>query len=257
MKWTGVADYDEMSEYGAELIFRAVAAAAAEKRPFHLGLATGNTMLTLYRLLAEKWNAARTDLSRLHTWNLDEYAGPDGKAVPESHPLSYRRYMHENLFGRIDPALGFDASRAHFPDPANPAAFDAALAGAGGLDFQLLGIGFNGHIAFNEPMPESKITRAEFAALPSRLIALTLLTVETNRRLTAGGADIVPRHAATMGMRQILGAKRLLLLGCFPEQKQPLEAIRSGRVTPELPASYLLDAPDSEIVWTRDTIDLP
>ncbi|MDD3155559.1 MAG: 6-phosphogluconolactonase [Victivallaceae bacterium] len=256
MKWTPTADFDAMSEYGATLIFHAVAEAAANRRPFNLGLATGNTMLTLYRLLAEKWKAANTDLSQLHTWNLDEYAGPDGEAVPESHPLSYRRYMRENLFGRIDPALGFDESRAHFPNPKHPETFDAALEQTGGIDLQLLGIGFNGHIAFNEPIAESQIGRAEFAALPSRLIALTPLTIETNQRLTAEGEDIVPRHAATMGMRQILEAKKLLLLACFPEQEKPLREIRGGRVTSELPASYLLDAPDSEIVWTCNTIGL-
>ncbi|MPN35538.1 Glucosamine-6-phosphate deaminase [bioreactor metagenome] len=103
-------------------------------------------------------------------------------------------------------------------------------------------------------MPEAEIGREEFAALPSRLIALSPLTVETNRRLTAGGEDIVPRHAATMGMRQILAAGTLLLLACFPEQKRPLEAIKSGRITPELPASYLLRAADSEIAMIGDIL---
>ena len=255
MKWTPVDNYDAMSEYGAEIIFQEVAAVCREKRPFNLGLATGNTMLTLYRLLAEKLNAAKCDLSLLQTWNLDEYAN-DGVAVPETHPLSYRRYMKENFFNRIDPSLGFTDKQYHFPDPVDPAGFDNALAVAGNLDLQLLGIGFNGHIAFNEPMSPDEISKEKFAELPTRLIALKEMTIATNKRLTAGGEDIVPRQAATMGMKQILQAKKMLLLACFPEQEVPLSAIRDGKIGPDLPASYLAEAADSEIVWTKDVIDL-
>jgi glucosamine-6-phosphate deaminase len=82
------------------------------------------------------------------------------------------------------------------------------------------------------------------------------MTIATNNRLTAGGADIVPRQAATMGMKQILEAKKMLLLACFPEQAVPLKAIRDGKLGPDLPASYLSEAADSEIVWTKDVIDL-
>ena len=255
MKWTAVDNYDAMSEYGAEIIFQEAAAACREKRPFNLGLATGNTMLTLYRLLAEKLNAAKCDLSLLQTWNLDEYAN-DGVAVPETHPLSYRRYMKENFFNRIEPSLGFTDKQYHFPDPVDPAGFDNALAAAGNLDLQLLGIGFNGHIAFNEPMSPDEISKEDFAELPTRLITLKEMTIATNKRLTAGGEDIVPRQAATMGMKQILQAKKMLLLACFPEQQVPLSEIRNGRIGPDLPASYLAEAADSEIVWTKDVIDL-
>ena len=255
MKWTAVDNYAVMSEYGAELIFQEVAAACREKRPFNLGLATGNTMLELYRLLAEKLNAAQCDLSLLQTWNLDEYAD-DGVAVPETHPLSYRRYMKENFFNRLDPERGFTEKQYHFPDPEDPEGFDKARADAGNLDLQLLGIGFNGHIAFNEPMSPDEISKEDFAALPTRLIALKEMTIATNKRLTAGGADIVPRQAATMGMKQILEAKKMLLLACFPEQAVPLKAIRDDKLGPDLPASYLAEAADSEIVWTKDVIDL-
>lgn len=250
MKWTAVATFHAMSEAGGNRIFDALAAAGGA--PFHLGLATGNTMLELYRLLAEKINSARLDLTQLHTWNLDEYAGASGKSVPPEHPLSYRKYMAENFFQRLDPALGTPC--CHFPE--EPERFDAELAGHGGLDFQLLGIGFNGHIAFNEPQPGAD--REAFGALPSRLIQLAELTIETNRKLTANGANIVPTQAFTMGMKQILGAKRHLLLACFPEQRAPLGEIRKGTVTPVLPASYLLETPDCEIIYTKDTIpELP
>jgi glucosamine-6-phosphate deaminase len=258
MDWRGVENYDQMSEWGADAIFQAMASRLAEGKRFNLGLATGNTMIGLYRLLAEKLNRERIDLRHLHTYNLDEYVGPDGRSVPADHPLSYRGYMHQNLFSALDAALGFAESQAHFPDPVDPAAFDRELEAAGGLDFQLLGIGFNGHIAFNEPIPESEISAADFAALPSRTVALKELTIQTNSRLTAGDDDaLVPRQAATMGMRQILAAKEILLLACFPEQVTPLgQMLADLRPTPELPASYLVDHPDATIVYTRDVISL-
>lgn len=256
MEWRRVADYDEMSRLAAERIYAAVV--AAEGRRFNLGLATGNTMLGLYRLLAAKLNASRTDLRNLHTYNLDEYVGPDGQAVPESHPLSYRRYMRQNLFSVLDPALGFqEETQAHFPDPVDPAGFDRDLAATGGLDFQLLGIGFNGHIAFNEPIPAAKISVDGYANLPTRVVALEALTIQTNSRLTAGDDDaLVPRHAATMGMVQILAAREILLLACFAEQLAPLTKMLHGEPTPELPASYLLGHPRTAIVYTADLIPL-
>ena len=256
MKTLKVRNYHEMSVAGAVIIHEAVMEKLSRGEHFNLGLATGNTMIELYEILAEMFNDGKADLSGLQTWNLDEYAEENGRAVPVTHPLSYRRYMTEHLFRRFDPALGFSEANSHFPDPASPERFDRALENAGGTDLQLLGIGFNGHIAFNEPMEKSEIFVEEFAELPSRVIRLKELTIETNRRLTAEGRDIVPEHAATMGMKQILASRHLLLLACFPEQEKPLKRMRSGEPTPELPASYLLNRPDSEIVYCTDVISL-
>ena len=256
MKWLAAADYHEMSQLGAERIFRVIAEASRERRRVNIGFATGNTMLELYPLLAEMLNKNKIRLDLLSTYNLDEYVA-GGRAVPHSHPLSYYTYMHENLFRHIDPALGLTEERIHFPDPEHTESFDAELENGGGLDLQLLGIGFNGHIAFNEPMSETEISAAEFASLPTRVISLKPLTIETNSRLTADGcADLVPRQAVTMGMKPILAAKKMLLLACFPEQEKPLSVMKHGRPTPELPASYMLDHPDSEIIYTADKITL-
>lgn len=256
MNWIKVENYESMSRLGAEKIYRAVADGIRSGRRFNLGLATGNTMIRLYELLAEKLNENRIPLHLLHTYNLDEYVDGTTSAVPYTHPLSYRKYMMENLFRRLDPALGFGEANIHFPDPRDPAEFDRKLEAAGGTDLQLLGIGFNGHIAFNEPMKETEISVEAFAELPSRVIQLRELTLATNRRLTADGKDIVPKRAVTMGMKQILASKHLLLLACFPEQEAPLKTILHGRPTPELPASYLLEKADSEIVYCTDVIQL-
>ena len=246
-----------MSSVGASILFEAAMRKIAKGERFNLGLATGNTMIALYDELAAKFNRAKADLSRLSTWNLDEYS-LDGKcAVPHDHPLSYWKYMHEMLFSKFDPELGFREENAHFPDPASPETYDPAIAEAGGLDLQLLGIGFNGHIAFNEPMRENEISVEDFAKLPTRVLPLSQETIVQNTHVTAGGdSSLVPRYAATMGMAPILAAKKCLLLACFKEQTAPLKAIfaRGGEPTPFLPASYLWRHPDYRLIYTTDKI---
>ena len=253
-----IKDYAAMSSAGASILFEAAMHKLSRGERFNLGLATGNTMITLYDELAAKFNAAKADLSLLSTWNLDEYS-LDGKCVvPHGHPLSYWKYMHEMFFSKFDPSLGFREENAHFPDPASPETYDPAIAAAGGLDLQLLGIGFNGHIAFNEPMTEDEISVADFAKLPTRTLPLSKETIVQNTAITAGGdSSLVPRHAATMGMAPILAAKKCLLLACFEEQTAPLKAIiAKDRPTPFLPASYLWRHPDFRLIYTVDKIAL-
>ena len=250
-------NYEAMSEVGASILFDVAMRKIATGERCNLGLATGNTMISLYDRLAAKFNTARADLSLLSTWNLDEYSADGTSAVAHDHPLSYWKYMHEMLFSRFDPALGFREENAHFPDPASPGSYDPAIAAAGGLDLQLLGIGFNGHIAFNEPMREDEISAEDFAALPTRVLPLSKETIEQNRVLTAGGdVALVPRYAATMGMAPILAARKCLLLACFKEQNEPLRAIamRGGAPTPFLPASYLWRHPDFRLVYAADKV---
>ena len=253
-----IKDYAAMSSAGASILFEDAMRKLSKGERFNLGLATGNTMITLYDELAAKFNRAKADLSLLSTWNLDEYS-LDGKcAVPHDHPLSYWKYMHEMFFSKFDPALGFREENAHFPDPASPETYDPAIETAGGLDLQLLGIGFNGHIAFNEPMMENEISVEAFAQLPTRVLPLSKETIEQNTAITAGGdSSLVPRYAATMGMAPILAAKKCLLLACFEEQAAPLkEIIAKDRPTPFLPASYLWRHPDFRLIYTADKITL-
>ena len=253
-----VRNYAAMSSAGASLIFSEVMGKISRGERFNLGLATGNTMITLYEELAEKFNAVKADLSLLSTWNLDEYAVDDHTAVPHDHPLSYWKYMHEKLFSKFDPSLGFREENAHFPDPADPGSYDPAIAAAGGLDLQLLGIGFNGHIAFNEPMKEDEISVEAFGKLPTRVLPLSKETIVQNTHVTANGdSSLVPRYAATMGMAPILAARKCLLLACFEEQTAPLKAIfAKGTPTPFLPASYLWRHPDYHLIYTADKISL-
>lgn len=255
--WVRVDDYEMMSAAGAVRVAAAIEDPLRQDQPALVGLATGNTMLRLYARLAEMLNQRGLDLSNLHTFNLDEYVGADARWVSADHPVSYHAYMEKNFFARLAPKLGMRRDHIHFPDPDNPGEIDDRIERLGGLDVQLLGIGFNGHIAFNEPMSEAEIGVEAFAALPTRVIDLTELTIETNARLTAGGDRTqVPRQAVTLGMKPILAAREILLLACFPEQCEPLDRIRQGRITPSLPASYLLRHPSATILYTADTICL-
>jgi len=257
LEWIRVENEAAMSRAAAERIARAVEPPLRPRSPMLLGLATGNTMIRLYELLAGMLNQCGLDLAHLHTINLDEYVGADGRWVAPDHPLSYHAYMEKNFFSRLDPKLGMNPEHIHFPDPACPKALDDMIRRMGRLDLQLLGIGFNGHIAFNEPMPESQISVEAFAAVPTRVVDLTELTIDTNARLTAGGdRSKVPLQAVSLGMGPILAAREILLLACFPEQQEPLGRMKRGRPTPEIPASYLLDHPRSTIIYTGDTICL-
>ncbi|OGV67727.1 MAG: hypothetical protein A3K19_10840 [Lentisphaerae bacterium RIFOXYB12_FULL_65_16] len=255
MPWVSVCDYEAMSRLAADRMFEIIRAKARAGAGVSLGLATGKTMVRLYELLAVRLNQGAVDLSGLVTYNLDEYLDATGKWLAPTHALSYRRYMQENLFSRLQPARGFRPANMRFPGAADPAGYDAEIARRGGLDFQLLGLGFNGHIAFNEPIPESRISPEAFAALPTRIVELELLTRQTNARLTAGGdLGAVPSQAVSMGMRSILAAKEILLLTCFPEQAAPLAVLQSGRVSSEIPATFLCGHPKLTVVYTTDCI---
>ena len=257
MKWSKVNNYDEMSRYGAERLFAVITQKINAGQKVNIGLATGNTMIKLYAMLAEMLNHSGLKLENLSSFNLDEYVANDGANLAPDHPLSYRKYMIEYFFDLLDPKLGFKQENMFFPDAVNTAEYDNLIAEAGRLDIQLLGIGFNGHIAFNEPISETEISKEDFAALSSHIVELDDLTIQTNARLTAGNDhDLVPRQAATMGMASILAAKDILLLACFQEQTAPLSEIKAGNISPELPASFLLQHDCSEIVYTSDKITL-
>lgn len=257
VKWIEARDYEEMSRMAAERMFKVISENLARRNAAMTGMATGNTMIKLYSILTGMLNKAGLGLSNFSTFNLDEYVDKDGKNVCPDHPLSYCRYMVEKFSDLLDPGLGFKRDNMFFPDAGNPAKYDTQIDDAGGLDLQLLGIGFNGHIAFNEPIRAGEMPEQDFAALPSRVIQLDELTIRTNARLTAGGdMKIVPHKAVTMGMKSILKAKEIMLLACFSEQAVPLGRIKSGKISTENPASFLWNHPSVEVIYTTDTIKL-
>jgi glucosamine-6-phosphate deaminase len=207
---------------GAALVARLV----ARKPDAVLGLPTGATPRPLYAELVRRHGAEGLSFARATTFNLDEYVG-----VAPTHPGSFRRYMDEVFFRHVD----LPAARAHVPDglavdvPASCAAYEAAIAAAGGLDLVLLGLGEDGHVAFNEPT----------SSLASRTRIKTLSAASRAANQAAFGADPVPSHVITMGLATILGARRCVLLATGVRKAPALAAMVEGPVASMVPASAL------------------
>jgi glucosamine-6-phosphate deaminase len=257
MKWQTAKNYEDMSKIATTRMFNIISHKLSNGNIANIGMATGNTMLRLYDKLAKKLNESKLNLSGLSTYNLDEYVGNDGNSISPDDPLSYRKYMNENFFKLLSPSLGFKEENMHFPDALNPEQYDCDIEKTGGLDFQLLGLGFNGHIAFNEPITSNRISVNDFAKLASRIISLDELTIQTNACLTANNnLGAVPKKAVTMGMKSILNAKEVMLLTCFEEQTAPLLKLKTGEINTETPASFLQKHSNTTIIYTANNITL-
>lgn len=204
-----------------------LAALVRRKPDAALGLATGSTPVALYRELIRLHREEQLSFSRCTTFNLDEYAG-----LGPDHPGSYRRFMDEHLFAHID----VPADRIHIPDglaadvPAHCAAYEQAIADAGGIDAQILGLGSDGHIGFNEPTSS--------LASRTRIKTLTERTRADNAR-NFSSADAVPRHVITMGIGTIMEARAIVLLAFGEKKAAAVAAMVEGPVTALVPASVL------------------
>ncbi len=211
-----------------------IAEALRKKPSLVLGLATGSTPLLLYNELIKACRSG-VDYSRVQTFNLDEYCG-----LSPVHPQSYRTFMNANLFSHLNIRL----ENTHVPDgmsldlPAQCAAYETAIAAAGGIDIQVLGIGSNGHIGFNEP-GSSLDSR-------TRRVALTEQTIRDNTRFFSTGDD-VPRFAVSMGVGTILAARTCILLGFGSNKADAVQAALEGPVSPVNPASALQTHSDTVI----------
>ena len=198
-----------------------------EKPASVLGLATGGTPLGLYRDLVRLHRAGELTFAHTTTFNLDEYLG-----LPAHHPQSYRRYMQENLFLHID----VDPARTHIPDglardvPRHCQDYEQIITDAGGIDLQLLGLGSDGHIGFNEP--------GSSLGSRTRIKTLTPRTITDNARFF-GSEDAVPRHVITMGVGTILEARHCLVLVTGENKAAAVAATAEGPITAEVPASAL------------------
>ena len=206
---------------------RIVAALIRAKPAAVLGLATGSTPMRLYAGLIEMHTHAQLDLSQVTTFNLDEYVG-----LAPDHPQSYARFMRDHFFANVNIPPG----RIHIPDglapdlPAHCEAYEAAIRDAGGIDLQLLGVGSDGHIGFNEPTSS--------LGSRTRLKTLTEQTIRDNARFFASPQE-VPRHVITMGVGTILQARRCLVLAFGGKKAQAVANMVEGPVTADVPASVL------------------
>ena len=216
-------DYAEMSRKAAAVM----AAEIVAKPDCVLGLATGSTPIGLYKQLVEWYESGDLDFSEVTTVNLDEYKG-----LPKENDQSYYYFMNDNLFSHVN----VDKSRTFLPDGTEPDAekacreYDEIVRSTGGADIQLLGLGHNGHIGFNEP-------DSAFAQT-THCVDLTESTIEANKRFFAS-ADDVPRQAYTMGIGTIMRAKKILLIVNGEAKADIVAKAFFGPVTPEVPASIL------------------
>ncbi len=201
-----------------------------------LGLATGNTPLGLYRELVANFAAGRVDFGQVVTFNLDEYVGLD-----EGHALSYAHYMRANLFSKINvPRENIHAPSGSGLDvAAHCEEYERAIRKAGGIDLQLLGLGSDGHIGFNEP--------SSSLSSRTRLKTLTESTIRDNAPLFSSAAE-VPRHVITMGIGTIMEARHCLVLAVGEKKAGAVAGMVEGAVTASLPASILQTHPRCTLV---------
>ncbi len=189
------------------------------------------------------------NLSLQNCWflNMDEYLGEDGKWLPKEHPLSFRGFMEREVYSCLPPELLMTPEQRVFPDPEDLERIPALIQELGGVDVAFGGIGINGHLAFNEPQPE--LTPAEFAALSVRTLDISRETITANAIGDLGGAiGAMPRRCVTIGMAQILGAKKVRL-GVFRDwHRAVVRRAAYGPVTAEFPVTLLQNHPDAKIL---------
>lgn len=235
-----VKDYDGMSRKAASLL----AAQIAAEPESVLGLATGSTPEGTYAYLRKWYEEGSLDFSGIRTVNLDEYRG-----IQRTSEQSYYYFMRENLFRHVN----IKEENTHIPNGEEADAekvckeYEAQIQSLGGVDLQLLGIGRNGHIGFNEP--------SDCFTKTCHCITLTKSTIEANQRFFEKPED-VPEQAYTMGIGTIMKAKKILLLASGQEKAEALSAALFGPVTPTMPASILQFHPNVTVVADEKAMEV-
>lgn len=226
-------DYESMSKAASEIFIEAVGA----KPNIILGLATGSTPIGMYKEMIKCYKDHGLDFSNVRTFNLDEYVG-----LSDEHPSSYRYFMNNELFNHIN----INKENICIPDGKAQdlgeycKKYDEMITESGGIELLLLGIGEDGHIAFNEP--------AEFLSVGTNIAKLAESTIEINSRFF-NSIEEVPNTAITMGMGSILKSKKIVLLASGANKAPVIkELLKGDKITPELPVSFLLLHPDVTVI---------
>lgn len=228
-------NYDEMSEKAARII----AAQVIVKPECVLGLATGSSPVGTYQRLVERYKAGKLSFAGVTTVNLDEYKGLSG-----THDQSYRYFMQHNLFDHVN----IDVANTNVPnglaeDPeAECQRYNQVIHDMGGIDIQVLGMGHNGHIGFNEP--------ADHFPLETHVVELQESTINANARFFAS-KDEVPKKAMTMGIRSIMQARQILVVVSGEDKAEIVKKAFFGPVTPQVPASILQMHPNVVLVGDK------
>ncbi len=237
-----VKDYSELSVLGADFVVKQI----EEKPDSVLGLATGSTPLGLYQYLIKLNKEKKISFKKVKSFNLDEYYG-----LSPNDPQSYRYFMDKNLFSQLD----IDLKNTHVPGGLIPKKdidkscreYDSLILKAGGIDLQILGIGDNGHIGFNEPgSPLNSKTR---------LVKLTPETIKANSRFFKNKNE-VPKEAISMGLATIFCAKKIVLLASGKDKAKAIKKLFESRPTPNLPASILVNHFDATVIADKQAASL-
>ena len=240
MNYVKVDSYENLSRMAAGII----CATVASKPNAVLGLATGSSPLGTYQEMIASNKRGDVDFSNVTSVNLDEYAGLDG-----DHEQSYRYFMNTNLFSQINIKM----ENTYVPNGCakdlaqEGKEYDAFIKQLGGIDVQLLGIGLDGHIGFNEPDDAFTAETHEVVLDPS--------TIEANARFFENEAE-VPRTAITMGIMSIMQAKKIILIANGKNKKDIVEKAVYGPITPKVPASILQLHPDVTVVGDEEAVAL-
>lgn len=232
MKFITVDSYEKLSRQAANII----SAQVIIKPDSVLGLATGSSPLGTYRQLIDWYEKGDIDFSECISVNLDEYVGLGGE-----NDQSYRYFMNHNFFHAINikPENTFVPNGLAEDLTAECEKYDARIADLGGIDLQLLGIGLDGHIGFNEP--------DDYFVKNTHVVELHESTIKANSRFFENGAE-VPRRAVTMGMVSIMQAKKILLIASGKNKRDIVEKAFFGPITPKIPASILQLHPDITVI---------
>ena len=236
MKFITVSTYEKLSRQAANII----SAQVILKPDSVLGLATGSSPLGTYKQLIEWYQKGDIDFSKVTSVNLDEYVGLDG-----GNDQSYRYFMNKNFFEHINIDLGntFVPNGCAVDLAGEGRRYDEHIAELGGIDLQLLGIGLDGHIGFNEP--------DKYFVKSTHVVDLHESTIKANSRFFSN-EDEVPKKAITMGMVSIMQAKKILLIASGKEKRDILEKAFYGPITPEIPASILQLHPDITVIYSEN-----
>lgn len=236
MKFITTDTYEKLSRQAANII----SAQVIIKPDCVLGLATGSSPEGIYSQLIDWYRKGDIDFSEVTSINLDEYVGLKG-----DHPQSYRYFMQNKLFDHINirPENTFVPNGCAKDFDKECAEYDARIEEMGGIDLQLLGIGLDGHIGFNEP--------GDCFVKSTHVIDLHDSTIQANSRFF-NNADEVPKQAVTMGMISIMQAKKILLVANGAAKKEILDKAFNGPITPEIPASILQLHPDITVIYSEN-----
>jgi len=233
-------DYSAASRKAAAVI----AAQIIAKPDSILGLATGSTPIGAYQQLIQWYQDGDLDFSQISSVNLDEYKG-----LPRDNDQSYYYFMNDNLFHHVN----ITSEHTHIPNGMEPdtakecSDYEALIESLGGVDLQLLGLGHNGHIGFNEP--------ADHFAKATHCVDLQESTIEANKRFFKS-ADEVPRQAYTMGCGTIMKAKKILIVVNGKDKAEIVKKAFFGSITPQVPASLLQLHPDVILVGDKEALSL-